>query len=121
MVLPPGEQLGLIKGKEPDSVAEWYASQVLDNLGIEYSYQVPIMGGSEVAGGVIVDFVLDLPFSQPAEVMGEYWHMDLSSPTEAWRINMITEYFKRQPLIWWDYELTDYQTAYATITRDLNV
>jgi len=121
MVLPENEEIGLIQGREPGSKAEWYVSQVLENLEIRYMYQFDIFGGNNVAGGVIVDFVIFNPWAIPAEVMGEYWHRGLKDPKERFRIELMRQYFNRDPLIWWDYELEDYQTAFKTVNRDLKL
>lgn len=69
------EPMGLINGRSPGSKNEWYIAQALWKLGWTFSYQVPIHGGSAMAGGQILDFIVNtIPMRTVLEVDGGYWH-----------------------------------------------
>lgn len=112
-----------VQGIQTDSANEYYVSQVFDQLyGINsYQYQVPIMGGTSLRGGQVLDFLLDLaPLPIPVLVQGEYWHNNPAA--EAFREMMIHEYGKG----YWDElvkleenETGSFDSAYDAVKRKI--
>ena len=69
------EIVGMIQGLTPDSVEEWRVSQSLDKYGWEYTYQDPVMGGRNLRGGQIIDFLVStVPTPTALYVQGPYYH-----------------------------------------------
>jgi hypothetical protein len=73
----PVTEMGLINGRQPGSSYEWNISQALDRYGWRYYYQLSVMGGSNVRGGQVLDFLIfTRPFAVALQVIGGYWHRD---------------------------------------------
>jgi hypothetical protein len=98
---PVPETVGLIQGKEPDSVEEWRVANALQRFEIPFIYQFEIFDAS-IRGGIVLDFlVLTRPLSTPLEVYGKYWHRGERSSEERLRDVIVEDYFrgKSQPLL----------------------
>jgi len=74
----PQDTPGLINGMQAGSSYEWEIARALWTLGWNnFDYQVPMFGGRNVRGGVVVDFIVPTrPASTVISVIGEYWHRD---------------------------------------------
>src|SRR4030042_495821 len=71
----PEEAIGLIQGMVPDSVEEWRVSNSLTKFGWDYIYQASVMGGRNLRGGMVIDFLVEtVPAQTALYVNGEYWH-----------------------------------------------
>jgi len=90
--------------QQAKSVNEYYVAVALAEENITFRYQYDIRGGHWVSGGIVVDFVVYIPFAVPLEVDERYWHTD--SSRERYREAIIVQYF-RQPVI----RLTGSETA----------
>ena len=73
-------QLDIVQGLLPDSKNEYYVALALDQLGIEYRFQVPL-GVFGVRGSQVIDFVVYNPHPVAVFIQGEYWH-DRKSESE---------------------------------------
>lgn len=90
-----------IQGKLVDSVNELYLAMAFDKLDIQYIFKYDIFGASMgLRGGIEVDFVL-LPFKEPVEVYGEYWHTGQLGSDDKLRLARMFQYFKRECIIFW--------------------
>ncbi len=74
----PAQQLYVVDSsgypKEASNL-EWNVAMALDELQLEYKFQVQFWGGTELMGGMILDFlVFTVPRPTPLWVMGAYWH-----------------------------------------------
>jgi len=107
--------LGPIQGKRAGSREEWRLAMALGMLRIDFAYQVGIMGGRRFAGGQVVDFVLYIPWAQPVQVFGQYWH----SGDEVCSLANIQRVYGRPALVAWDYELRSIRDAVAWIKRSV--
>lgn len=107
----------IIQGKEADSTEEWYVSIALSRLKIPYVYQLPLFGGYGVRGGMIVDFLIENPFPQALEVMGEYWHQGEMKARDRLRIAILNAYFKRETIILWGSELETVEQAITAVRK----
>lgn len=98
--------MGLIQGKTPGSLGEWRVSLALDSLGYEYYFQYSIMGGHDVRGGQVIDFlVLTDPMPTPLFYNGDYWHTGQKGMDDAYKIFQVKKYMKGQilePVIIWE-------------------
>ncbi len=68
-----------IRGILAGSKEEYWCSLALERIerdeGIGWDYQVPIYGGREVSGGLVIDFVVYTPGRRSwVSPMGRYWH-----------------------------------------------
>jgi len=78
---------------------EAYVARALDKYGLEYVFQYPLFGGTELRGGLVVDFVVYNPFPIPLEVFGEYWHTGTFSAFDRFKLSVEFDYFKREPVV----------------------
>jgi hypothetical protein len=114
------EEMTPIQGKMPGSREEWRVAMALDKLGLEYQYQVPVMGGRQLRGGAVVDFVVDLPPESIALLVhGQYWHTTLEE--ERLYLAALERIFGRPAIVLWDYDLEDVPMAIRTLRRELNL
>ena len=109
------EELGTIQGVSPGSKEEWRVAVALSNAGIQFQYQVSIYGGSSRRGGQTIDFVLYVPFAQPLQVFGEYWHESEMDEAERFNLARIQQVYKRPAWVLWGEELQTQQMADAAI------
>ena len=71
----PEEAIGLIQGMVPASVEEFRVANSLTKLGWDYIYQASVMGGRNLRGGQVIDFLVEtVPVQTALYVQGEYWH-----------------------------------------------
>jgi hypothetical protein len=69
-------------------------------------------------GGLKVDFVL-LPFYEPVELFGNYWHKSEFSSIERLKLNREWQAFGFEPIIFWGKETETYQLALAAARKKL--
>lgn len=108
------ERIGLIHGQTPGSVEEWRVSVALERYKIDYSFQVPLFG-AHLRGGQILDFVVYIPFPTPLQVFGKYWHSGQTRGAESLAVAALMIYYGREPIIIWDYEIPDQETAFRVV------
>lgn len=66
----------IVAGKKASSY-EWNVAKALDSLGLEYAFQVDVLGGRSLPGGFVLDYVVyTAPLHTPVYVNGDYWHRD---------------------------------------------
>jgi hypothetical protein len=76
---------------------EYYVSQALDELGIEYYFQLSIDGGRQMAFGLVLDFLLmTVPFPTPLWVHGDYWHTGPRRAKDIRQMQIVDDYMKGQ-------------------------
>lgn len=113
------DQIRLIRGREPDSINEWYVSLAFDYYNIEYRYQVPIMGG-RIRGGQILDFVIYHPFEIAVPVFGEYWHLGQLDTVQTFKLNQIQQIFgKNKVIILWGSETVTLEKAKSIVLEKI--
>jgi hypothetical protein len=114
------EVLTLIQGKMPGSYEEWRVAQALEFYGIEYSFQVPLRGGRQIRGGMVLDFLVERPpESIPMPVHGRYWHHSIEE--ERMYIEALRSIYGVEPVILWDDELGSIDEAKKVLRRELNL
>jgi len=98
------EQLGLIQGKTPDSIEEYWVAQSLYKERIPFMYQYQLMGGKSRRGGIILDFLVFNPMGIPLPVHGKYWHMGELDGGDKTALIVIADFFnigiENIPILW---------------------
>ena len=78
----PDVAVQTVQGRQAGSKLEALVASVLDAMRFEYAYQVPFQGGSRVAGGQTIDFLIyKAPRPVPVYVQGGYWHSARQDPS----------------------------------------
>jgi len=73
--MPEQAEEQTLKGIPVGSVNEYNVGKALERLKLNYDYQYQIMGGRDVRGGQVIDFlVYRVPRPVPVLVQGSYWH-----------------------------------------------
>lgn len=68
------DDVGLIQGKSASDI-EYRVAISLDKFKWEYTFQAGLMGGRQLRGGTVVDFLVKTtPLETPLYIMGEYYH-----------------------------------------------
>jgi hypothetical protein len=113
------EPIGLVQGQIPRSKEEWRVANALWRLQIPFQYQVDFMGGSNVRGGQVIDFLVGtVPLPTPLYVQGSYFHPQKTRAQEVYnqqKVRRFTRGSYAMPREVWDYELTNMNQAYQTI------
>ena len=104
---PLEEEIGLIQGQTPDSKYEFWVSEALYRYEIPFMYQFQILGGRELRGGKVVDFLVWNPDATPLEVFGLYWHKSELPGGDRVGLDALRSYFGKEPIVLW---ATDAQT-----------
>jgi len=103
--------LGPIQGRRAGSREEWRLAQALIERRIPFDYQVSVFGGTRVRGGQVIDFIVYVPFAQPVQVFGAYYHSNYQSGEEWLGLRMIERRYRRPVIIIWDYDLESVEEA----------
>jgi len=117
----PPEVIGLVQGRVPGSIEEWYVSRALDKLGIEYMFQYSIFGGRGTRGGLVIDFVCYIPKATPVFVQGLYWHNNRQDPERQLSLAAAQAWFKTTPIELWENEVDTFQKALATVKKKVAI
>jgi len=114
------EEVGYINGQKARSLLEWRVAQSLWKLKLEFFYQYPLLGGTQVRGGYVVDFLVFLaPNNVPLEVQGERWHTTYFSPDENMRRAVIESILNTQVKYVYENELRTQQDTDTAVKRVL--
>jgi hypothetical protein len=111
--------LGPIQGRQAGSREEWRLAMALNERRIPFRYQVSVYGGRRVRGGQVIDFVVFMPYAQPVQVYGAYYHRNYQSGEEAFAVRRIEQLYHRPVVIIWDYELESIEEARQAVRRKL--
>lgn len=114
----PGQEVGLIDGKAPASKEEWRLAVSFTKYKLEFDYQVPLLGGRDIRGGMVVDFIVSNPFPIPVEMMGKYWHSGILGAGDRLRLAILSNLFDRPPVEIWDYEVTTQDACDQVVRRE---
>ena len=114
------EEKRMIKGKPAKSINEWHTSIVLDEL-LEkkvisnWDYEVPLRGGSNIAGGIRIDFMVYDPHARPLECMDKYWHSGQMGSNDNYRLAVIRSVYRREPDILWSQQTKTLEKARESV------
>jgi hypothetical protein len=101
----------LVQGKEPDSWQEVYFANALDKYKIPYIFQYVILQKVWLRGAIAIDFVLYLPFLQPVEIFGRYWHEGSMGVGDKLKLDLERRYFGRETIVIWSDEIETQEMA----------
>lgn len=108
----------VIKGQNAGSKEEYYVSKALDYLQLRYSYQVPVMGGRNVRGGQVLDFLVYTPVRETiVDVRGVYWHT--GAREDNLDILRVARKFNYGLVIAWDYDVQDVAMATSFLRQHM--
>ncbi|MGW8182253.1 MAG: hypothetical protein ACWGQW_26285 [bacterium] len=109
------ETMGLIQGKHPGSLKEWYYAVALWKYKWTFDYQVGIMGGRRLKGGQVIDFIVHTrPLTTPVYIYGEYWHGGTRKERDTLLRITLKNYFRgliRDPIVIEGKDLGDQEQA----------
>jgi len=112
------EQVGTINGQVPRSILEWRVAKALWKLKLEFYYQYPLLGGTALRGGYVVDFLIfSAPNNIPLEVQGERWHTSYFSPDENMRKAIIESILNTEMRYVYENELQTQQDADIAVKK----
>lgn len=106
-----------LQGIRVGSKEEWRVGLALQRAGVAFQFQVPVRGGRRLRGGQVIDFVAYVPFAQPIQVYGEYWHKGQTSAEDLLREAAAREVFGRAPVILYASDLFDQAAADAAVRK----
>lgn len=105
--------------KSADSVNEYYLAQAFHKLRQRFIYKYALYGfGAGLRGGIEVDFVL-LPFYQPVELFGEYWHRGQIGADDRLKLQREMLKFGFETIIFWGAETDTYEHALAAARKKI--
>lgn len=119
----PAPETGIINGRPAGSSYEWNVAKALWKLGWEFSYQVPVMGGSQIRGGQVLDFLVHtVPLQTAVIVNGDYWHQ---TDQEYKNDQLMSALFREGhsvnnvPVVLWRAQAQTYEAALAFLNTKL--
>jgi hypothetical protein len=119
----PKETPGLINGQPAGSSYEWNVARALWALGWNFSYQVPVMGGSQIQGGQVLDFLVHtVPVDTAVIVNGSFWHQGDEQLKDQQLMDALASYgyqVHSMPLVLWNAEASTYEAAYNYLNTKL--
>lgn len=114
------EQIGLINGMTPDSKEEYWIALALWRLKLTFFYQFIVLGGRNVRGGLVLDFLVDVPpVWTPLVFNGEWWHRNESQ--ERFNMALLQQEFGVEPVVIWGDEVPDKETTFQVVRSKLRV
>jgi len=113
--------MGLIQGKHPGSLPEWYYAVALWKYKWTFDYQVGIMGGRRLKGGQVIDFIVHtMPLYTPVYIYGEFWHGGTKKERDTLLRITLVNYFNgliRPPVVVEGKDIPDQEAAYAHVLK----
>lgn len=86
-----GSKKYYVRGKRA-SLNEYNVAKALDTLGLEFIFQVSLLGG-RVPFGIVLDFLVEtVPYITPMWVHGEHWHTGAQREIDLLQQAVIEDY-----------------------------
>jgi hypothetical protein len=102
---------------------EWNVAQALEEVGLDFQFQLSIAGGRQLAFGIVVDFLVEtVPLPTPVWVHGEYWHQGNQRQKDIRNQDIVREYMQGailEPVEIWGAESDTEQRAVAAVRAKL--
>ena len=113
--------MGWILGRVPGSRWEWYTAVALVRYGWTFGYQISFFGGTRIAGGQRLDFmVYTLPLPTPLYVYGPHWHerkrMDRDNLQRQMLYNRLRGSIRR-PVVFDEKHVSSQEVAFQSVFR----
>lgn len=104
---------------------EYYVAAALEQLDLEFYFQINILGGRKARGGFVVDFlVLTVPLPTPMWVHGEYWHKGKQKTEDAYQLATINYMMRGKmnlAIVLFGEDLQTPEQALITVKKALHV
>ena len=114
------DDVGLIQGKSASDI-EMRVAISLEKYNWEFVFQAGIMGGRQVRGGQVVDFIVETrPLPTPLYVYGRYWHGSLQAERDRLMIILMKSKYRHAfapPEIVWGEQLETQEMSDQTILK----
>mgnify|MGYP000949842521 CR=1 FL=1 len=108
-------EIGLVQGVIPDSKNEFYVAMALDKLGLDYTFQYSIDGGTNIRGGQVIDFIVWNPRPIPVFVQGEHWHTKTTESEDLLKQAAAYQRFGIRPVLLMGEDTDTVEKAFATV------
>lgn len=89
----------------------------LEHEKIDFLFQYWYLGGRDLLGGYVLDFLVFAPRRIPLEVFGEYWHSGQFASDDRLKLAILAQEFGYEPIIIWGSESETYEQALAAVRR----
>jgi len=96
---------------------EYNVALAMEHEEIGFMFQYWYQGGQQKLGGYVLDFLVFVPTGIPLEVFGEYWHQGSMASDDRYKLAVLTQAFKREPVIIWGNESDTYELALAAVRK----
>ena len=104
---------------------EYFVALALEKMGVRYKFQQDFLGGRQVKGGFVLDFlVLTVPLPTPVWVHGEYWHKGKQRAIDAFQeatIFWLLEGRILPAVVLFGQDLQTEEMAYRTVKREIRI
>lgn len=102
---------------------EYNVAQALENLNLEFKFQLSVAGGRSLAFGIVLDFLVETaPLPTPVWVHGEYWHQGNKRAKDLRQQDIVREYMQGgilEPVEIWGEESDSVARAEAALREKL--
>lgn len=102
------EDVGLVQGKSASDI-EFRVATSLDKFDWEYQFQVGVMGGRQLRGGQVIDFIVQTaPLPTPLHIFGEYFHGSIQAERDKLMLALMSSAYHgqyAQPEVLWGDQL----------------
>ena len=110
-------------GKAIGSTEEWRWILASMHYKVEFEYQMDIAGGRNIAGGLVLDFMMyTQPLWTPVSIKGRYWHSGRTEVEDLIREATLAEIYRGKvfPIVSiYDDELPDLDAAKEVFRRTI--
>ena len=122
MATAPKTQRYQVRGKNASSY-EYWVSLALEEIRLEYLFQVSYWGGRRMIGGIILDFlVFTKPLPTPLWVNGEYWHKGKQASREYYQQVALAQFGNMAPaIVLFGEECSTYEAALQSIRKEFRI
>ena len=114
------DDVGLIQGKSASDI-EYRVAISLDKFKWEYTFQAGIMGGRQMRGGQVIDFIVETkPLPTPLYIFGEYYHGGKQEERDKLMMELLSSAFHgtfTQPEALWGDQLETQEESDAEILK----
>jgi len=115
------EKPGLVQGRVPGSINEWYVAKALWSMRREFQFQYPLLGGTHRRGGIVIDFyVRSEPRWLPLEVQSIRWHSGKYGSGEQLRLAIIENILGETVRFVWEENTTNLTDAIQAVKKALD-
>ena len=124
MPLSPDPTVYEVQGKRATE-PEYFVALALEKLNIDYSFQKSFLGGKQLKGGFVIDFMVwTVPLGTPIWVHGEFWHKGAVRAKDTLQQAILDSLFRGKympAVILYGNDLQTEDQAYVTVKKALKI